>query len=314
MQKFMINKIKVLILGMSLAVAGGMVIPAEAKILRYVDDNGVVYYTDDEKDAQNSGYQYDSYDDWGEPDQNKVKLSFDPETHKLYIINEFASEITVKIKASDRNLIKDTNIPFDEPIEIGGNQQYLVGYVVYSGAGELTISRTFDIGKIFKGSADFYYSTNPNELIVPFVGAFKVTQGWEGGFTHKGPKSRYAIDVSMPIGTPILAAKDGKVIDMRMGSTSGGNNPSFRPMANYVKIQHADGTMTVYVHLKGNSQKVKVGDTVRQGQVIALSGNTGYTTGPHLHFALLTNTPNGVRSIKFKLKGVEPSSGTLLKN
>ncbi|WP_294461264.1 M23 family metallopeptidase [uncultured Ruminobacter sp.] len=287
---------------------------AEGKILRYVDENGVVYYTDDENSAQSSGYQYDSYDDWGEPDQDKVSLSFDPKTHKLYIVNEFASEVTVKIKASDKSLIKDTNIPFDEPIEIEGNQNYLVGYVIYGGDGELTLSRTFDIGKIFRGSDTFYYTTNPNELIVPFKGAYKVTQGWEGGFTHQGPKNRYAIDVSMPVGTPVLAAKKGKVVDMRMGSVTGGNNPSFRPMANYIRIQHDDGTITVYVHLKGNSQVVRVGDYVQQGQVIALSGNTGYTTGPHLHFALQTNTPKGVKSIKFKLNGVEPVSGTLLRN
>lgn len=287
---------------------------AEGKIIRYVDANGVVSYTDDEESVRDGGYRYDAYDDWGEPDQEKVKLSFDPETGRIYIVNGFASTVTVRIQASDPDLIKETNIPFDEPIEVGGSERYLAGYVVYGGEGELTVSRSFDLGRIFRGSDTFYYLTNPNDLIVPFAGSFKVTQGWEGGFTHQGPRNRYAIDVSMPVGTPVLAARAGRVVDMRMSSTEGGNSPRFRPRANYIKIEHDDGTLTVYVHLKGNSQRVQVGDAVKQGEVIALSGNTGYTTGPHLHFALLTNTREGVRSIKFKLGGAEPVSGTMLGN
>jgi murein DD-endopeptidase MepM/ murein hydrolase activator NlpD len=72
--------------------------------------------------------------------------------------------------------------------------------------------------------------------------------------------------------------------------------------------------MSVYVHLKGHSQTVQIGDFVKKGQIIALSGNTGYTTGPHLHFAIQTNTQQGVRSIKFRFGGVEPLSGTYLSN
>ncbi len=289
----------------------GTVSDSQAKILRYVDENGVTTYTDDESEAQ--GYDYDEYDDLGQPDPDNVIFRLDTETHKLYVINKFHSEITCKIHVSNPEAI-DSDILFDHPLEIPGNTEYYLGRLEVIGDGEVSITKSFDIGKLFKGSDNFYYATNPNELMVPFAGKFRVTQGWEGGFTHKGPKSRYAIDVSMPVGTPILATKSGRVLDMRMNSNRGGPSPSFRPYANYIRIGHDDGTMSVYVHLKGFSQKVKVGDSVRQGQVIALSGNTGYTTGPHLHFALQTNTGNGIKSIKFKLHGREPFSRTVLSN
>lgn len=287
---------------------------ANAKILRYEDESGIVTYTDDEEEAKASGYDYDEYDDLGDPDPDKVVLSYDPVSHMLSISNDFASEITVEVHVSDKNSI-DSDVIFDHPLEISGKTtDFNLGYINVIDGQSITITRKFDIGRIYTGSLNFYYSTNPNELLVPFVGAYKVTQGWQGGFTHRGPKNRYAIDVSMPEGTPIIAVKDGKVIDMKMNSNKGGNSPSYRPFANFIKIQHDDGTMSIYVHLKGFSEQVSIGDKVKRGQKIALSGNTGYTTGPHLHFALQTNTGQGVRSIKFKLNGIEPIAGTLLKN
>ncbi|MGN1393120.1 MAG: M23 family metallopeptidase [Succinivibrionaceae bacterium] len=290
------------------------VIPiSQAKILRYVDESGVVTYTDDEEDAKSSGYEYDEYDDFGSPDPNNVQFRFDSYTNRLYVINKFASEITVRVRISDPSAV-ESDVLFNHPIEIAGNTEYLLGFIKQIDGKEATITNEFDIGRIYTGNENFYYSMNPNDLIVPFVGQYKVTQGWEGGFTHRGPKNRYAIDVSMPIGTKILAVKSGKIIDMRMSSNKGGNNPQFRAFANFIKIQHDDGTMSVYVHLKCDSQTVNIGQYVQQGQVIALSGNTGYTTGPHLHFALQTNTNNGVKSIKFKLHNKEPLTGTLLKN
>ncbi len=283
----------------------------EGKIMRYVDENGVVTYTDDEEEAEK--YSYDEYDDLGAPNPDKVQFKFDAETGQLYVVNEFASEITVKVHVSDKTVIL-SDIIFDIPIEIPGSSEILLGTITQIAEGEVELTNSFEIGKIYKGSENYYYLTNPNELCVPFIGKFAVTQGWEGGFTHKGPKSRYAIDVSMPIGTPIIAVKGGRVIDMKMDSSLGGKNKKYRAHANFIKIQHNDGTMSVYVHLKGHSQTVQIGDFVKKGQIIALSGNTGYTTGPHLHFAIQTNTQQGVRSIKFRFDGVEPLSGTYLSN
>lgn len=93
--------------------------------------------------------------------------------------------------------------------------------------------------------------------------------GGIGSTNHKG------VDIGTPMGTPILAAKSGTVT---WASWNGG-------YGNCVIISHGKGNSTLYGHLSGYN--VKVGDTVTQGQVIAYSGNTGNSTGPHLHFGIM---------------------------
>jgi murein DD-endopeptidase MepM/ murein hydrolase activator NlpD len=73
--------------------------------------------------------------------------------------------------------------------------------------------------------------------------------------------------------------------------------------ANNVRIVHADGTMAVYAHLQLESARVQVGVHVRAGQVLALSGDTGYTTGPHLHFCVQRNAQMELVSVPFQFTG-----------
>jgi murein DD-endopeptidase MepM/ murein hydrolase activator NlpD len=106
--------------------------------------------------------------------------------------------------------------------------------------------------------------------------------------THSGPDSKYAVDFDVPIGTPVLAARKGIVVDIEQGHTAGGNDPRLK--ANHVLILHEDGTLAVYSHLAPDSHAVAFGQSVEAGALIGYSGNTGYSSGPHLHFAVLTNT------------------------
>lgn len=131
---------------------------------------------------------------------------------------------------------------------------------------------------------------------LPFANSstFLVSQG-EGGVTsHAGSAHNYyAIDFNMPTGTPIHAIREGVVFYVKEDSNLGGASAEFLPLANVVQILHADGTWAEYAHLKQNGASVNVGDTVERGDVIGLSGNTGYTTGPHLHLAVVRNHPIG---------------------
>ena len=113
--------------------------------------------------------------------------------------------------------------------------------------------------------------------------SFRIMQGYFGSFTHK---DRIALDFAMKRGTTVCAARGGVVVRVKEDGDRGGYNKKYRPYGNNVVIQHADGSRSGYWHLQHNGVLVNVGDTVRQGQVIARSGKTGYAAVPHLHFVV----------------------------
>ncbi|MDP1785322.1 MAG: M23 family metallopeptidase [Sulfuricurvum sp.] len=122
----------------------------------------------------------------------------------------------------------------------------------------------------------------------------RVSQGYNGDTSHKG-LSAYAVDFPLPIGTPICAAREGMIVGAEASNTMGGASPEFRRYANYVIVEHDDGTMGNYYHLKQGGAVVHIGDKVAKGQLIAYSGNTGYTTAPHLHFSVSKVDPISMR-------------------
>lgn len=117
-----------------------------------------------------------------------------------------------------------------------------------------------------------------------FGEAHKITQSDNGPLsTHNDGFSEHAIDIAMDEGTPVTAAKEGIVAFAFSGRVHGqveGGDPG----GNLVGIYHKDGTISQYGHL--SEIDVQPGQRVAGGQIIGLSGNTGLTTGPHLHFAM----------------------------
>ncbi|MBC7872374.1 MAG: M23 family metallopeptidase [Ferruginibacter sp.] len=111
--------------------------------------------------------------------------------------------------------------------------------------------------------------------------SFRVIQGYFEGVTHR---ERAALDFNMNRGTKITAAREGVVVRVKEDGTRGGFNRKFRSDGNNIVIQHADGSRAGYWHLQHDGALVNVGDTVKKGQVIALSGKTGFAAVPHLHF------------------------------
>lgn len=133
-------------------------------------------------------------------------------------------------------------------------------------------------------------------------GAIRVDQGFGGGFSHQDDENRYAIDLAAAPGTPVLAARDGVVmqIERSHGKVAGGTGAS----GNYVRLLHHDGTMSVYAHLQPGGVLVAPGQQVHAGERIGLSGSTGYTTGPHLHFAVQANRGMQLVSLPFRMEGL----------
>ncbi|EWC43209.1 peptidoglycan DD-metalloendopeptidase family protein [Pseudomonas stutzeri] len=126
-------------------------------------------------------------------------------------------------------------------------------------------------------------------------GPFRLTQGANGQYSHFTPKGRYAVDIAMPEGTPIVAARGGMVVKVENEQSGRGRNPA----GNFVRIMHDDGTMGVYLHLMKGSVAVREGQRIETGMRIARSGNTGNSTGPHLHFVVQRNVGLAIESIPF---------------
>ena len=147
---------------------------------------------------------------------------------------------------------------------------------------------------------------------------FSITQTYPDSITHRTRDSMYAVDTSMPVGTDIVAARGGVVFDVASTNFKGGPNAvEYADLSNLVRILHDDGTYAVYAHLNWNTIRVQPGDRVEAGQHIADSGNTGFSSGPHLHFAVQRNMGRRIDSLPIAFRGadgsrVTPSSGSIL--
>jgi murein DD-endopeptidase MepM/ murein hydrolase activator NlpD len=115
--------------------------------------------------------------------------------------------------------------------------------------------------------------------------SYRVLQGFGSRFSHRGLE-QYAVDFNMSVGTPVHAARGGVVAKIEESHNKGCWDDGCGAFANYIVILHNDGTTGEYYHLRQKGALVDVGDHVVAGQKIALSGNTGHTTMPHLHFAV----------------------------
>lgn len=143
------------------------------------------------------------------------------------------------------------------------------------------------------------------DYALPFdSGGWRIDQGWGGRFSHASPESRHAVDFSAPEGTPVLAAREGVVMQIADDFRGAGLDlEKYGARANFVRVLHADGSMGLYAHLAPESARVRPGARVRAGQVIGAVGSTGYSTGPHLHFVVQVNRGLKLESVPFRMQG-----------
>ncbi len=111
-----------------------------------------------------------------------------------------------------------------------------------------------------------------------------------------------AVHFDLPTGTTVTAAREGKIILMKMDSNINCNSIDCEKDANYIGILHSDGTIAQYGHLTYNSNLIQLGDKVEKGQSIALSGNTGWSNKPHLYFHCFLPTEEGPEYFKMQFK------------
>lgn len=216
----------------------------------------------------------------------------------LTITSDYTREFTVTLEAKLKNMTSSRRLPFT--VDAAGRSSFVLA----------TFRPT---GKDWRYNYHYYWqlgarrasTTNDADYAMPFPpGRYVVMQAPHGSYSHyDGSGSENAVDWTVPEGTVVCAAREGRVVGVRQDSTVSGTDPKFKPLGNYIIIKHADGTFADYHHLQTNGAMVHVGDEVKMGQPIGLSGKTGFASAPHLHFAVF-QTIDGKKklSLPFRLK------------
>lgn len=143
---------------------------------------------------------------------------------------------------------------------------------------------------------------DPYAYRIPFRAgkSFMILQGFHGKFSHRG-SNEHAVDFDCPVATNVLATRPGLVVAANASAQGSGTSADFLDYrrTNFVMVLHEDGTLGEYMHLAPSGVRVSIGQWVERGDELALSGNTGYSSTPHLHFQVITAAEDGVNAQSF---------------
>lgn len=137
---------------------------------------------------------------------------------------------------------------------------------------------------------------------------FLISQGYQGQLSHLGEN---ALDFDMPNGTPVHAARGGMVVDFVEHNDRSCPDESCNQFNNFLHILHDDGSFAAYAHLQKDGVVVNLGEQISAGDLIAYSGNTGWTTGPHLHFVVFVPLIGTRETIQTQFDQRDGSNGLL---
>jgi len=224
--------------------------------------------------------------------QHEATYSFENGSLSIYLENPLMCPLRVWIQSTD----PDIHSTFDgiNPILVLKESDTTLQYQI-EGDSMTKIHFASRLGDPSK-------KIDPIKVGLPFPKgrAYQIIQGNNSEPTHNSEWSRYAIDFSMNVNDTICAATDGYVVGVVEAYTEGGPGKEWRPFCNFMTIfEPQSGVFTQYVHLKHQGSLFNVGDFVRTGDAIGLSGKTGQTNIPHLHFNCLIpeNSNDGLKSV-----------------
>ncbi len=200
-------------------------------------------------------------------------------TH-FVVHNSELSEVTMTFDFATVNLKGDVTFPYTATFKPGDTEAFTLTPADTNLEWNYSFTNYYKLGSSVAAPDDYVYS-------LPYGPGttHKITQGYDGKYSHQG-SNKYAIDWQMPEGTPVFAARGGLVVKVKDDSDRGGSSMKFDQYNNYVLIRHEDGTLGHYCHLQKDGVVVHAGDVVKTGQMIAHSGNTGFSSGAHLHFCV----------------------------
>jgi murein DD-endopeptidase MepM/ murein hydrolase activator NlpD len=270
---------------------------------QYTDAQGIVHFTDvkpgdDIKDVKSTRVRTDA-----EPLVRTREEGLDAD-RTLVFVNTSGGAVTVELDLDEaRNVRSEPQLPARIVLAPRSDTRAVRIIAQNPSAG---FAYTFRYRYI---PGDFRAKPDENAIYrLPFAQdqRFRIAQAFGGKVSHADVQNYYAVDIGMPEGTPVLAARDGVVMTVDNDFFGAGlDMAKYGDRANNVRIVHVDGTMAVYAHLELESVRVHVGDRVRAGQMLGLSGDTGYTNGPHLHFCVQRNANMALVSVPFQFSGTQ---------
>jgi murein DD-endopeptidase MepM/ murein hydrolase activator NlpD len=216
-----------------------------------------------------------------------------------YAQNRLGGPVEVELSATELSGM-DSDVPLPLRRVLPANQRLpLVRLTAHGPGGRHALQLSATPGEPGRVARVVGYSLPVDEA------RFELGQGFHGGFSHQDEANRFAVDLIVAEGTAVLAARSGVVMQATSGFSEGGSDPALADRANQVRVLHDDGSMALYAHLQEGAVFVRAGDAVALGQVIGRAGSTGYSTGPHLHFAVQVNGGMRLVSIPFRMIGPE---------
>ncbi|MBB5208865.1 peptidoglycan DD-metalloendopeptidase family protein [Chiayiivirga flava] len=277
-----------LLLGAGGALAG--------KVYKYVDADGIVHYTDrkpaDDIHADVISVRAEVQDIVA------LRLDGDGARRRATVANRIAGPVEVELAFTSRdNIVAAPPLPLRAVVP-GESER---GVATFDSADKRRPASLALQMRAVPGDP----SARPQDVdyVLPVAGTgWRIDQGFGGDFSHGECASRYAIDIAVDEGTPVLAARAGVVMQVEDEFEGAGLDlEKFGARANHVRILHDDGSMAVYAHLQPDSVLVRPGRRVAVGHHLGASGNTGYSTGPHLHFAVQVNAGMALEAVPFLL-------------
>lgn len=286
------------LLGSLALLAAGPAAPASS-VYRWVDKDGHVHYSDHGGSPQAQRIKL------AEPEVDPASLAEleivrDGDGSDVYVSNRLGGPLEVDIALTESsNVLANPSLPLRQLLP--ASQRVLVSRIQAAGGAVASYS----VGMMAMPGDP---SAMPDDVVyalpVDQHSGWHLGQGFHGGFSHTDEQNKYAVDLVVDQGTPVLAARDGVVMQVESSFDRNGlNKAKYADRANLIRVLHDDGSMGVYAHLKENGAYVRVGERVSVGQQIGASGNTGYSSGPHLHFAVQVNRGMRLVSVPFRMVG-----------
>jgi murein DD-endopeptidase MepM/ murein hydrolase activator NlpD len=285
---------------------------AAEELYKYRDANGNLVYTDRKPDSPTAGIETIPVALEAKAPRIDVEAVNADSTWRLLAINE--CQCVVEFGG---NIVEAHNLNVTDGTRFHGvlaprSQQTLVE--VAHTATEGAVSARLSWEGILGAPGAIHKPAMPYRAPFAVGATYHVTQAFPSRFTHVTAADQYAVDIALPDGTPVDAAREGMVINVRHDKFQGGANPIMMDQANMVEILQDDGTIAVYAHLHWDSVRVQPGQSVRRGEYIANSGNTGFSTGAHLHFAVIRNAGMSAVSVPIEFLGAGGTAVTAQTN